>query len=165
MWARARPARAPAHRFRSAAHMSVVNIPSTTPDLTSTTPDPTRRVTPNEVARLLGISTGALAMQRKRGVGLPFVKEGRQVFYPYEGVAPYIRASPTGTQPSLEALMTTSELARLLCMTESALGHLRHRGEGPIWINIGRSIRYSRGDVDAWIQHQRNKTLDFMRTR
>lgn len=104
-------------------------------------------------------------MQRKRGVGPPFVKEGRHVLYPYESVAPYIRTSPTESQPSRKSLMTTSGVPRLLCMTESALGHLRYRGEGPIWINIGRSIRYFREGVDDWLQQQRNNTLDFIRTR
>jgi hypothetical protein len=52
------------------------------------------------------------------------------------------------------ALMTCKEVAGRLRISEKALEHLRRRGTGPKHVSIGRtgrSVRYRRDDVDAYI--------------
>lgn len=52
-----------------------------------------------------------------------------------------------------EKLMTAGEVGDLLAMTKGALAQLRYMGTGPQFIKLGgRSVRYRREDVDAWIR-------------
>lgn len=51
-------------------------------------------------------------------------------------------------------LMRDRECADLVLMSTKALGHMRQRGEGPPFIRIGRTIRYSRKEVGAWLREQ-----------
>lgn len=53
-----------------------------------------------------------------------------------------------------EKLMTAGEAGDLLSMTTGALAQLRYTGTGPQFIKLGgRSVRYRREDIDAWIRH------------
>ena len=51
------------------------------------------------------------------------------------------------------ALLTQSEAAELLRVTERTLERLRVAGTGPKFIRIGKTkaIRYRPGDVEAWL--------------
>lgn len=51
-------------------------------------------------------------------------------------------------------LITPEELARLLKMREKTLANQRSRGEGPPFLRVGRSIRYSRAEVEVWLVDQ-----------
>lgn len=52
-----------------------------------------------------------------------------------------------------EKLMTATEAGDLLSMTTGALAQLRYLGTGPQFIKLGgRSVRYRREDIDAWIR-------------
>ena len=57
--------------------------------------------------------------------------------------------------PSVEgALMTAEEVCAILRISEKAMEHLRRRGTGPKHVSIGgngRSVRYRREDVDAYL--------------
>lgn len=60
--------------------------------------------------------------------------------------APAVKAdAPT------DELFDQSALAALLNRSESTLEKWRVRGEGPAFIKAGRSVRYRRRDVDAWL--------------
>lgn len=50
-----------------------------------------------------------------------------------------------------EPLPGRKEVAAYIGMTEHGLAQLHFRNEGPRQIRIGRSIRYTWADVDAWI--------------
>lgn len=47
--------------------------------------------------------------------------------------------------------ITEIEAARYIGMSRSWLAQARMRGNGPPYIKIGRSVRYLRSDLDAWL--------------
>jgi excisionase family DNA binding protein len=49
------------------------------------------------------------------------------------------------------ALLTQSEAAELLRLSERTLERLRVSGAGPKFCRLGHSVRYRLGDVEAWI--------------
>jgi excisionase family DNA binding protein len=51
----------------------------------------------------------------------------------------------------LDALLTGREAAALLRLSERTMERHRTSGTGPRYIALGRSIRYRRRDLDAWI--------------
>jgi predicted DNA-binding transcriptional regulator AlpA len=53
------------------------------------------------------------------------------------------------------------QFARLVGVSESTLAKQRMRGDGPPYVKIGRSVRYSRNVGLAWIGgHTRRSTSD-----
>lgn len=49
-------------------------------------------------------------------------------------------------------LLKTSEAAECLGVSESLLHKLRLTGGGPVFVRLaGRSIRYRKADLDAWV--------------
>jgi predicted DNA-binding transcriptional regulator AlpA len=55
---------------------------------------------------------------------------------------------------SLERLLTPREAADFLRGSESWLAKARMRGDGPPFVKVGRSIRYSQADLVQWLKHQ-----------
>ena len=57
-----------------------------------------------------------------------------------------------------------AEAANYICMSRSFLsqdrmnGVLVNRTPGPKFIRIGRSVRYLKDDLDAWLDQHRDKT-------
>lgn len=61
--------------------------------------------------------------------------------------------SPTTVDP--DSLMGEPEAARFLCYSGRALQNWRVRGGGPRFVKVsGRSIRYRRRDLLAWIEER-----------
>lgn len=64
-------------------------------------------------------------------------------------------AMPTSTPPVRplvpDALLTTSEVARLLAQAPQTLRNQRCQGTGPAYVKIGRSVRYRTSAVAAYI--------------
>ena len=54
----------------------------------------------------------------------------------------------------LPELITRKQLAEYLGVTEPALSQMVTRRQGPRFIRLGRSIRYRREDVFAWLQER-----------
>lgn len=54
--------------------------------------------------------------------------------------------------------LTPSEAAQHLGLTERELGRLRVAGDGPDWLTIGRTIRYSNADLQWWLEHRTART-------
>jgi excisionase family DNA binding protein len=52
----------------------------------------------------------------------------------------------------LPEIMSRKQLAAYLGMTEPALSQMASRGQGPRFIRFGRSVRYRREDVLAWLE-------------
>lgn len=50
-----------------------------------------------------------------------------------------------------DALLTEQEAADYICHTIRALQAWRYRSQGPLYIALGRSIRYRKRDLDTWI--------------
>ena len=69
----------------------------------------------------------------------------------------------TSTSPSLEArhagdeMLTIAEVAALIRVPVATLRYWRHLGSGPRSFRIGRSVRYWRSEVWAWIENQTRK--------
>ena len=56
-----------------------------------------------------------------------------------------------GQEPSdRHRLLTPREAAEFLRVSESWLAKSRMRGDGPLFLKVGRSIRYSRGVLVEW---------------
>jgi excisionase family DNA binding protein len=53
------------------------------------------------------------------------------------------------------ALLTQHQLADELQVSVRTLERWRQEGTGPAFIQVGRSPRYRRADVDAWLEQQR----------
>ena len=51
-------------------------------------------------------------------------------------------------------LFTVSEAARKLKLSESYLNKCRTNGGGPVFVRLGRAIRYREADLDAWVRGQ-----------
>jgi excisionase family DNA binding protein len=48
-------------------------------------------------------------------------------------------------------LLTQSEAARVLRLSERTLERLRLQGGGPLYVKAGRSVRYREPDLEEWI--------------
>jgi len=48
-------------------------------------------------------------------------------------------------------LLTQSDAAKLLRLSERTLERLRLQGGGPPFVKAGRSVRYRETDLEAWI--------------
>jgi excisionase family DNA binding protein len=49
------------------------------------------------------------------------------------------------------AMLTQSECAELLCLSERTLERFCVSGVGPKFVRMGKSVRYRAADVEAWI--------------
>ncbi len=58
----------------------------------------------------------------------------------------------------LSELLDTSSLARKLGVQTNTLEKWRVRGEGPVYVRIGRRIGYDPRDVDAWLATRRSQS-------
>ena len=52
-------------------------------------------------------------------------------------------------------LVTQQQLANELQVSIRTLERWRKDGTGPAFIRVGRSLRYRRSDIDAWLTQQR----------
>jgi len=48
-------------------------------------------------------------------------------------------------------LLTQSEVAELLCLSERSLERMRVAGNGPSFVKANRSVRYRTEDVEKWV--------------
>jgi len=63
--------------------------------------------------------------------------------------------------PDLPILLTAKEAAARLKMSSSWMAKARMRGDGPPYIRIGRSIRYTEPAVIQWMKsRQRSSTSE-----
>lgn len=62
----------------------------------------------------------------------------------------------------MSELLTVSEAARRLKLSESYLNKARLTGGGPRFVRLGRAIRYSVVDLDTWVQaHGAGSTSEY----
>jgi predicted DNA-binding transcriptional regulator AlpA len=61
---------------------------------------------------------------------------------------------PAGKAPARERLLTPTEAADFLRVSLSWLAKARMRGDGPPFIRVGRSIRYSETALLQWMRGQ-----------
>ncbi|WP_454104257.1 helix-turn-helix transcriptional regulator [Methylorubrum extorquens] len=64
----------------------------------------------------------------------------------------------TVDQQTKERLLTTSDAAEHLGLGVHRLEKLRISGGGPEFIKLGRSVRYERTALDAWIAASRRRS-------
>ncbi len=58
-------------------------------------------------------------------------------------------------------VFTTKQLAEYLSLSEALLNNLRAYGIGPVYMKIGRLVRYRIEDVDKWLAEQAEKNNSF----
>jgi predicted DNA-binding transcriptional regulator AlpA len=69
------------------------------------------------------------------------------------------RLSSDSESARVERLLTARDAANLLRLSSSWLAKARMRGDGPPYIKLGRSIRYSEAALLLWMRaHQRLST-------
>jgi predicted DNA-binding transcriptional regulator AlpA len=51
-------------------------------------------------------------------------------------------------------LLTPTEVEATLLIPERTLGQWRYLGKGPVWLKLGRHVRYRRADVEEWLRLQ-----------
>ena len=56
---------------------------------------------------------------------------------------------------TMATLLTSTQAARHLGITESQLAYMRQARSGPDWGKVGRSIRYDVDDLNTWLEHRR----------
>ena len=54
-----------------------------------------------------------------------------------------------------DALLSPTDLARLVRVAPITLAGWRVQGRGPTYIKVGRLVRYRRSDVQGWLDGQR----------
>jgi excisionase family DNA binding protein len=54
-------------------------------------------------------------------------------------------------QAGLDILLDEQEAARLLKISDRTLQAWRVKNVGPAWVKVGRTVRYRRRDLIAWI--------------
>ncbi len=54
--------------------------------------------------------------------------------------------------PDISALLTEKEAARFLSMSFRTLQSWRSESKGPPYLKLGRSIRYRKSDLLAWVE-------------
>jgi excisionase family DNA binding protein len=52
-------------------------------------------------------------------------------------------------------MMTTSEAAEHLQLSAAYLNKMRVAGSGPVFMKLGRAVRYGQADLDAWVAARR----------
>ena len=62
------------------------------------------------------------------------------------------------TPKGLEDVLTTSELAAHLKVTRQVIYDLRHNGQGPRGVHVGKELRYKVSEINAWLE-QRSEPL------
>ncbi len=77
-----------------------------------------------------------------------FVAVSRRI---WRGLAHLIGMSDF-TSHGLERMLTTSELADHLSVSRQVIYDLRHKGEGPRGIHVGKELRYRISDVRDWLE-------------
>jgi excisionase family DNA binding protein len=60
--------------------------------------------------------------------------------------------------PPTDTWLTRKEAARHLRLGESTLAKLFISGGGPMAIKIGKSVRYAKVDLDAWMTGRRRRS-------
>jgi predicted DNA-binding transcriptional regulator AlpA len=50
-----------------------------------------------------------------------------------------------------DELLTAAEVAAEMRRSEGSLANMRSAGIGPEFVKVGRSVRYRRSAVDAWV--------------
>jgi excisionase family DNA binding protein len=51
----------------------------------------------------------------------------------------------------IDILFTAAKVAELLGISDNALAKMRHAGEGPPFVKIGRRVRYCRSELQTWL--------------
>ena len=65
-------------------------------------------------------------------------------------------ASGTEQDTEMAELLNSEEVARILGVKPDTLRQWRHKNRGPAYTRIERFIRYSRADLNAYIERNRS---------
>jgi excisionase family DNA binding protein len=56
---------------------------------------------------------------------------------------------------TVDEFLTTQEVAAICRTSSETVRYWRHIGKGPRAFKLGRRVLYERGDVQAWIENER----------
>jgi predicted DNA-binding transcriptional regulator AlpA len=63
-------------------------------------------------------------------------------------------------------LLNTEQAAERCCLSKRTLEKYRGTGAGPLYIQLGKAVRYRLEDLESWIAaHRRKSTSDDLPTR
>ncbi len=60
----------------------------------------------------------------------------------------------------IEDLLSPAEVSEWLGVPIATLYAWKYRGDGPAALRVGRHLRYRRGDVERWLDGQRDRGRD-----
>ena len=60
-------------------------------------------------------------------------------------------------RPDADALLTEAQAADFLNLSVRTIQAWRNKWAGPLYIRLGRTIRYRRSDLVAWIEKERRR--------
>jgi Helix-turn-helix domain len=63
----------------------------------------------------------------------------------------------------MQTLLTCKEAAEFLRSSTSTLANFRFTGVGPVYVRLGRGIRYFQRDLDAWLAASASKKVSYRR--
>jgi predicted DNA-binding transcriptional regulator AlpA len=63
--------------------------------------------------------------------------------------------SATVTSALESVFISTAQLSAWIGVSSITLNQWRARGQGPAFVRMGRTIRYDRRDVEAWLASQK----------
>ena len=61
----------------------------------------------------------------------------------------------TNRNPPTDKIMPPTEAAEYVGLSESMLAKMRCLGGGPVYIKLGRAVRYPQNDLDEWLAARR----------
>lgn len=62
---------------------------------------------------------------------------------------------PDSKPPLQQRLLTYEDVADLTGLSPGTIRYLRHKGTGPRGFKLGRRVRFTQEDVQAWIRDRR----------
>ena len=85
-----------------------------------------------------------------RGVKVGLIRP--QVPRPSRGaLMPQVSSSNSAATTTMPRLLTTKEAADLVRLTVVTLEKYRITGQGPVFVKLGRNVRYDINDLSAWV--------------
>lgn len=112
---------------------------------------------PQEVSRILGVSTDTLYNWRKSSAGPPWVRRGNAIFYSRTGLTDWQRAQHEHHDQT-QSNFRPKDVSSILSIDQSTLTKWRSTGVGPPWVTIGHTIVYPKDDFHHWFNTLRNRT-------
>lgn len=152
---------------RSRPENTISQVAAYTTNMNGTSPT---LLTVDEVCKLTLLTKSTMYSLLSNGRGPISLKIGRSLRFretdviawrdENHSVAPRIEKVMTTTHaamPTLPQLLSLDDLVELTKIPKSTIYNLLSRGDGPVSLTIGRSLRFRPADIDTWFERLETK--------